>query len=325
MTEQSQIKGIVKLTVWKKICNACKDKRIDFIVLHGIDGNQIGRDVDVWLDKSKIPLTYEAMRETAEELGLTVFHINSAFGHRYLFFDGNEAECGLFEFHCVRDLRWFWVGNPNIPELAATWKRIVLPLLSKDCSKAQAELKKRPLSDKEREFLSIYLEKTLHLSQSESLEFFTALSRNDTVSASKKLRVSLFYRTWRHPAAAMQFVCRRLVSPFWLLAKPCGPVIVTDSIKTAESIRSIAFPQKGVLTEIGILDFSKVPLFFLPFRLVAVRTFLQGRQRATILVLPRKFHFTARILLSPVIWSGNENPTSVLATAMKRILRWQER
>lgn len=309
-----------KRLIWLTICDACKRNDVPVHVLHGISSDHIGRDVDVWIDPSCISRTKRAVRETAQSLNLEVFHINSLFGHRFLFFSNDVPTCGVFEFHCVRSLRWFWVDNPQVPEAAPVWKRLVLPLLSRDCEKAKSELLRHPLDENEHDFLLANLSAMRLLSKSECGLFFDAIERCDMEASSKLIRRILISRSWQHPVSVVHFLCRKVISPFWLLAKPCGPVAVVGDAGAADKLKRTVEPRKGILTEVKILDYSRSHSIFLPLKLFLVRIFRQGRQRATILILPPGRRFGSRCLASPVVWNGTGDPVLAFSAAMKKLL-----
>ena len=304
MRDVQKVEDSRKRLVYNAIESACGRNGVSFRVLHGVDGNRIGRDVDVWVASCDLPSIAVAVREATDSLGLEMVRINSLYGQRFLVFSDEMEECGLFEFHCVRSLRWFWVGNPTVLDVAPTWKRLVLPLLSLDCLKADAELRRRPLSGKENLLLRGTFRSMGLLAESEIESCFSAIEQGDMKSAAHVVRRGMALRAWRHPFGLATFFASKILSPFWLFAKPCGPIIVVEDPKTALVVKDKIEPRKGILTQVDVFDCSRTSMFFLPLRLLYVRTFRQGRQRATILILPAKKAKRIYFLVSPLSWDG---------------------
>ena len=310
----------LKRLVYQAIESACGRKGVSFRVLHGVDGNRIGRDVDVWVEACDLTNMAVAVREATDSLGLGMVRINSLYGQRFLVFSDEVEECGLFEFHCVRSLRWFWAGNPTVPDVAPTWKRLVLPLLSLDCLKADAELRRHPLSGKELLILRENIRSMGLLANSETESFFSAIEQGNMKSAAHVLRHGMVLRAWRHPLGLATFCASRILSPFWLFVKPCGPIIVVEDHKTAQAVKDQIEPRKGILTQVDVFDCSRTSVLFLPLRLLYVRTFRQGRQRATILILPAKNAKRICFLVSPLFWDGSGDIVSSVALTMKNMV-----
>ena len=273
-----------KRTILRTIEEECGERNASFRILHGVRENTIGRDVDVWVSGKERKIVDEAVRTASVKLGLDMVRIHSLFGNRYLFFSRDSSECGMFEFHCVRSLRWFWVGNPVVEESASAWKRLVLPLLAGDLEKVEREATEQPLSEMEKDYLRDNFRRRCFLSNRQVVEVYRMIENRNYAEASSALRHAILVKFWRHPVGLFAYLANRIIAPFWLFLKPCGPLGYAFEKDTAKEGFNCLSERKGILTRVDFHDVSDMSMISLLVRIPGFRI-RQGRQAASVFLL----------------------------------------
>ncbi len=300
------------------ILSTLAESGVDVQVLHGVSrGGSVGRDVDVWIAKQQWEFVFTVLFSLSRDHGIDMVRINSPFGLRFLFFEKVPSTCGFLEFHCVRSLNWFWVGNPALLQAAPPYKRFILPLLSGDISKLEQSRQSEPLTlDEERALREDFRVRNL-LNDHEGNQFFDLFDQGDFYAASRHLRSCVLRRTFLHPLRLAHFFLRRAILPIWLFRKPCGIALFSESesVPDMEALRS----RKGVLTDVCTICVADMPL---PHIIAALPRWIvsQGRQKATVFVVSGRTKWIGRLFREPVFLDTASDPVPAMDMALQRMI-----
>lgn len=301
------------------ILSLFRQKRIECMVLHGMEGGEIGRDLDVWIPKRFWKCVSAEVMSLGRERGWNPVRTLGPFGLRFLFFTDSSV-CGTLELHCVRDLDWFYVKSPDDVLSLHPYKRFFMTLATGQIDKVRYELSREPLSDDEKSRLGSFLRKRGIFGPGGLDRFWHNVEAGNLDSASINLRHSVLAKAALHPFAFAKFLSKRLGKAVWMFARPAGVCLflVSDDVD-ADTIAKAIDEKKGVLVEVEPRDFRRLGFVRSLFAFMRLRL-AQGHQKAFIVsIFPWQRSMT-RLVFLPAFHDARQAPVQHIAETLKDIL-----
>ena len=286
-------------------------------VVHGLEGGEVGRDLDVWIDRKEWDRVSAVVMDFGRSRFLNPVRILGPFGLRFLFF-GDSGTCGTLELHCVRNLDWFYVRKPDDVSLLHVYKRFFLTLATMQFAKVRRELSRAPLDVAEREGLDGFLQTRRIFRNGERTRFWEAVDGGDLEKAGRLLRTAVVAGAKRHPLRVSAYFLRRVRDAFWMFFKPAGVCLfVPAESGLLETVSRDVEERKGVLVKVVAKDFRShgwIRTFFAMLRL----RLAQGHQMAFVVSVRERQRLFAWIPVKPVFFD-DVDPVVALATALRSL------
>lgn len=299
------------------ILSLFRQKRIECTVLHGMEGGEIGRDLDVWIPKRFWRCVSAVAMDFGRNRYLNPVRILGPFGLRFLFF-GDSGMCGTLELHCVRNLDWFYVRKPDDVALLHVYKRFLMPLETMQFAKVRRELSRAPLDVAEREGLDGFLQTRRIFRNGERTRFWEAVDGGDFEKAGRLLRTAVVAGAKRHPLRVSAYFLRRVRDALWMFFKPAGVCLfVPAESGLLETVSRDVEERKGVLVKVVAKDFRSYGWIRTFFAMLRLRL-AQGHQVAFVVAVRERQRLFAGIPVKPV-FLDDVDPVEALATALRSL------
>lgn len=300
------------------LLNRFRKNGIPCTVIHGLEGSEVGRDLDVWIDRREWDRVSAVAMEFGREHFLNPVRIMGPFGLRFLFF-GDSATCGTLELHCVRNLDWFYVRKPDEIQTLHVYKRFFMTLVTMQFEKVRRELSRTPMNAIEREYLDGFLKERCIFRDRGRTCFWKAVDAGDFEKAGRLLRKEVVAGAKRHPIRVSAFILRRMRDAVWMFATPAGVCLfIPDGMADFKQVASEIERRKGVLVKVVPKDFRTFGWIRTFFALLRLRL-AQGHQKAFVVAIRPSQRFWARMVVSPVFQEFNHDSVSRLATVLHDI------
>lgn len=300
----------MKQRIVSQIFHRLQSASITCHVLHGMEGapSVIGRDVDVMIPRKQWREVCQICLQVAEDLNIIAVPIDSYAGLRVVFFD-DPNRCGVFEFHCVRTLGWFALPPPGDVDALSPYKRVFMPLLSRDVEKAKREICKYPLTDRDERAVIGYFEKVCPVGRNIGLRCLGRINAGQYEQAASLLRKTMLLSCLVRPDWILRFGFRRIALWVKKWRHPCGPVAVVFDSAMVAAVASHLAVNSGVLTKVQIIDLSERSFLASFLSLLSVR-YNQSYQKVQIVHLPSSWRIRdmllRRLCVCPCVVDSNE-------------------